>query len=156
MTFTDAIKSCIGKYATFEGRAPRSEYWWFYLFYVLVAVCLQAAFYGIGLGIGGVAGAGMASGVCSVLLALVFLLPSLAVMVRRLHDTGRSGWWTLLVFVPLLLVLAALAWLLVSPTQTVAVVLVAAYALLAVCSIWMLVLMLLGSDEENRYGLPVY
>ena len=68
-------------YAQFEGRASRSEYWWFYLVTVLA---------------GGVAD--RVSGTVGNIASLVLLLPSLALAARRLHDTGRSGWWFLLVF----------------------------------------------------------
>lgn len=84
MTFTQSIAACFGKYATFAGRAARSEFWWFYLFYVLLAWA--------GSVVNGVGG-GAATG----LIHLVFLLPILAAMARRLHDTGRSGWWLLLI-----------------------------------------------------------
>ena len=68
-------------YAQFEGRASRSEYWWFYLVTVLA---------------GGVAD--RVSGTVGNIASLVLLLPSLALAARRLHDTGRSGWWFLLIF----------------------------------------------------------
>ncbi len=79
MDFLPAIQSCLGQYATFSGRASRSEYWWFFLFQVLVmlvASLLGDTLYSI--------------------LALLLLLPALAVGARRLHDVGRSGWWQLL------------------------------------------------------------
>lgn len=76
MTFVDAIKSGFRNYAKFRGRASRSEYWWFFLFTVLV----QAVGSSIDESLGNIAG-------------LVVFLPGLALQVRRLHDTGRSGWW---------------------------------------------------------------
>ncbi len=72
------------KFATFSGRAPRAEYWYFYLLYVLVGI--PANF------IDRATGAGYASGA----LLLVFALPFVAVAVRRIHDGGRSGWWLML------------------------------------------------------------
>lgn len=78
------------KYAHFEGRARRSEYWYFTLFNVLIAI-------GLGL-IDGV----LDIAVLSTLYSLAVLIPSLAVAVRRLHDTGRSGWWLLIGLVPLI------------------------------------------------------
>ena len=83
MGFVEAIKACFGKYATFEGRARRSEYWYFCLFGFVV-----------GLVLGWIPVVGM-------LISLAFLLPSISVGVRRLHDVGKSGWWYLLVFVPI-------------------------------------------------------
>ena len=67
--FGEAIKICFNKYADFSGRARRSEFWWFSLFSVLLTI------FTCGIG------------------ALVIIIPSIAVTVRRLHDIGRSGWW---------------------------------------------------------------
>lgn len=91
MTFVQAISSCFRNYATFSGRAVRSEFWYWYLF---VAIIL-AVFGGIdqrlypGLSMGPFTLVNMA-----VVLALI--LPSLAVSVRRLHDIDRTGWWILI------------------------------------------------------------
>lgn len=84
--FTDVLK----KYAVFSGRARRKEYWMFVLFNFIIAIVLAI--------VDAVAGA---SGVISGLYTLAMLIPSLAVGVRRLHDTGRSGWWLLIALVPL-------------------------------------------------------
>ncbi|MHB8050853.1 MAG: DUF805 domain-containing protein [Coriobacteriia bacterium] len=83
------------KYATFEGRARRTEYWMFVLFNMLIAMGL-----GFVEGMLGIAAETDAS-VLGSLYAVAVLLPSLAVGVRRLHDTNKSGWWMLLAFVPL-------------------------------------------------------
>lgn len=89
MTFQESITKCFRNYANFQGRASRSEYWWFYLFNVLVS-------YGVTifttLTMGFDAGAAF-----SLIVSLVFLLPALAVFVRRLHDRNRSGWWILII-----------------------------------------------------------
>lgn len=85
------------KYATFSGRARRSEYWYFFLMYLLIFVLL-AIVDGITGSFSAKSGVGLLSGV----FALAMLLPSLAVGVRRLHDIGRSGWWLLIAFVPLI------------------------------------------------------
>lgn len=76
MSFLAAIQSGFRNYVKFRGRASRSEYWWFFLFTVL----LQTVTSSIDENLGNLAG-------------LVVFLPGLAVQVRRLHDTGRSGWW---------------------------------------------------------------
>ena len=91
MSPVDAIKSVLSQYAGFSGRARRSEYWWFALFsFVLsfVAAILDSAL-GTSLGSG-------STGVIGLIVTLALLLPSLAVGVRRLHDTDRSGWWLLI------------------------------------------------------------
>ena len=83
------------KYADFSGRAPRAEYWWFYLLTVvayIVAMVLDSI-----IGAGGAGGFGL----LSIVVMLGLLLPSLAAGVRRLHDTDRSGWWLLIALVPL-------------------------------------------------------
>jgi uncharacterized membrane protein YhaH (DUF805 family) len=84
------------KYADFSGRARRKEYWFFVLFYVIILVVLMVIDGFVGTQIGG---AGF--GILTCLYALAMLIPALAVTVRRLHDTGRSGWWILIQLVPL-------------------------------------------------------
>ncbi|MEO6054340.1 MAG: DUF805 domain-containing protein [Chthoniobacterales bacterium] len=79
------------KYAVFEGRARRKEYWMFVLFNVIIAVVL-------GLLDGMIHGRGIING----LYSLAVLLPGIAVTVRRLHDTDRSGWWLLIGLVPVI------------------------------------------------------
>ena len=115
MTFKEAVKTClVDKYATFSGRATRSEYWYVVLFGYLLALLI--VFLGmiidspeliIGL---------------STVLSLILLVPGLAVCIRRLHDTGRSGWWYLLVLIPY----------------------IGAFALL--------IIFCLKSSEDNKYG----
>ena len=83
------------KYAIFEGRARRKEYWFFALFNFLAVVVLSVVdmFFGT---FRQEAELGLLSGA----YVLAIVIPSLAVTVRRLHDTGRSGWWVLLHFLP--------------------------------------------------------
>lgn len=85
----------LGQYATFSGRARRKEYWYFVLFQILIAIVLS--FVDVFMGLMSEHGWGLLSSI----FWLALLLPSIAVGVRRLHDTGRSGWWLLLVFIPL-------------------------------------------------------
>jgi len=85
------------QYATFSGRSQRSEYWFFILFYSIGYVVFSF--------IDGMVGtfsfeAGM--GLLSGIFLLVHLLPLIAVSIRRLHDIGKSGWWYLLVILPLI------------------------------------------------------
>jgi len=94
MDFTTAVKTCLAKYVGFAGRARRSEYWYFTLFLVVVSVALGAA---------GLEQVGS-------FFSVVTLLPSLAVGVRRLHDTDRSGWWLLLFLVPLVGMIVLIVW----------------------------------------------
>jgi uncharacterized membrane protein YhaH (DUF805 family) len=83
--YIDVIK----KYAVFDGRARRKEYWMFFLFNILIAIAL-----GILEGIVG------SPGILGMIYALALLLPGIGVTIRRLHDTDRSGWWILIGFVP--------------------------------------------------------
>ena len=85
-------------YAQFSGRASRSEYWWFALASLLVVIV--AAFID-----------GATGGVTVTLLAYLFIIiPGLAVSVRRLHDTNRSGWYLLLNFIPLVGTILLFIW----------------------------------------------
>lgn len=89
LTFGEAVKTCLKKYADFSGRARRSEYWFFYLFYILVVVVASFVFVILGLlGMPKIIGT-----FGNLVVTLGFILPQYAVMFRRLHDTGRSGWW---------------------------------------------------------------
>ena len=92
MTFGGAVSSCFRKYATFRGRASRAEYWWFVLFELLV--------FGAAAILGGITGSSELTTFLLPASILVFVLPSLAVTVRRLHDTGRSGWLYLIALIP--------------------------------------------------------
>jgi uncharacterized membrane protein YhaH (DUF805 family) len=85
MTFGDSIKTCFKKYADFNGRASKSEYWWFVLFFVLASVILNM----IHPALGG-------------LFSLAILVPSIAVAARRLHDIDKSGWMQLIGLIPVL------------------------------------------------------
>lgn len=91
------------KYTVFSGRARRKEYWFFVLFNVLVSIALTFID-----GVTGTLSAESGVGLLSGLYGLAVLVPSIAVGVRRLHDIGRSGWWLLIVLVPLLGVLVLL------------------------------------------------
>ncbi|MEP7222887.1 MAG: DUF805 domain-containing protein [Novosphingobium sp.] len=115
MTFSESIKTCLSKYTTWQGRASRSEFWFFYLF-MLICMAVAAAIdnvlgttfkfmnpaSGVEVSIG--------YGYAYALVGLGLLLPQLAVLVRRLHDTGRSGWWYWLFLVPLIGAILLLVW----------------------------------------------
>jgi len=87
MTFTESIRTCFTKYADFNGRAVRSEYWWFVLFSCIVSTVLHFI---------------NQSGLLAGLFSLIILLPSLGVAARRLHDTNRSAWFLLLNLIPII------------------------------------------------------
>jgi uncharacterized membrane protein YhaH (DUF805 family) len=110
MNFTTAIATCFSKYATFSGRARRAEYWWFVLFTILADIVLKIADAAI-FGQGGRALHEGAPALLSGLFSLAVFLPSLAVGVRRLHDTGRSGWWLLIWFIPVIGWIVLIWWL---------------------------------------------
>ena len=101
MTFGTAIKTCLAKYATFQGRARRSEYWYFVLLVVLLSVAEQV--------IGAVAHSQVVDLVFG-LVQLALALPGIAVAVRRLHDIDRSGWWYLLGLVPIVGLIVLVVW----------------------------------------------
>ena len=90
MSPIESVKSVLSQYATFSGRASRSEFWWFQLaliFCVVLAGIVSVIIPIIGM-------------IAYLVVAFGSLIPNLAVWVRRLHDTNRSGWWYLLAFVP--------------------------------------------------------
>jgi uncharacterized membrane protein YhaH (DUF805 family) len=111
MNMQEAVKAVLSKYATFEGRASRSEFWWYVLALIIVAVIIKLV---DGALVAPMLGFEpfdpMAGQPLSIILALVFLLPSLAVTVRRLHDIDRSGWWYFVNLVPLIGPLVLLYW----------------------------------------------
>ncbi len=94
MTFGDSIKYCLTNYANFDGRAVRSEYWFFFLFVMLALLVTKWIAPGL-----------------FVLVALGLFIPSIAALTRRLHDLGRAGFYALLVFIPLVGWIIVLIWL---------------------------------------------
>ena len=103
MNFPTAVRSCLSKYVTFEGRAARSEYWYFQLFTLLVYLVFVVV-YLIAPRTAEVVG------VVSVVVHIGFYLPVLAVTVRRLHDRNRSGWNVLWVLVPFFGAIVLIIW----------------------------------------------
>jgi uncharacterized membrane protein YhaH (DUF805 family) len=99
MDFKQSVITCLkNKYVDFSGRAGRPEFWWFALFTLVVGLVI-----------------GMVSDMLAMLVNLGLLLPSLAVGARRLHDIGKSGWFQLLWFIPVL-GWAVMIYFLVQPT----------------------------------------
>jgi uncharacterized membrane protein YhaH (DUF805 family) len=127
-SFGEAVSTCFTKYFTFSGRASRSEYWFFAL---------------LGFIIGLIPGLN--------LLGLVLFIPSLAVTVRRLHDTDRSGWWLvgpLLVLLPLLFFLGLGAAR--NPTESLAPL--GALVLFIWGAVMLVFMCLRGTPGPNRFG----
>lgn len=85
-----AVKTVLNGYAKFEGRSGRPEYWWFVLAYFITAIVVSF--------VGGVIGAQQ---LLTNILTLALIIPTVAVAVRRFHDIGKSGWWTLIGLIPL-------------------------------------------------------
>jgi uncharacterized membrane protein YhaH (DUF805 family) len=107
MNFYAAIKSAFSQYATFSGRASRSEFWFFYLFLVIasfVAASIDALVLN------------NQNSYLTLILFLATLIPLIAITTRRLHDTDRSGWWQLLPFIPLVGAIILIIWLCTAST----------------------------------------
>lgn len=105
MTFGQSIRTCLSKYATFSGRAQRSEFWWFILFVWLVSIALSivdSTLFGTTVVTDTGFSASTNTPIFSGIFSLAMLLPNLAVGARRLHDTNRSGWWLLIGLIPLI------------------------------------------------------
>ncbi len=96
MSFSEAISSGFKNYAVFSGRATRSAFWWFYLFTIIVGIAISVI--EGAMGSSGIAGG---LGIISIIWALGVFLPTLGLVIRRLHDADHSGWWWLIGLVPL-------------------------------------------------------
>ena len=118
MNFQNSIKTCFQKFADFNGRASRSEFWYFYLFAILVYfisifIAIQMPFFFA----------------VAIVLGLVLFVPALAVTARRLHDTGRSGWWQLTAYIPYVGLIASIILIVIWCTE--------------------------GEKKKNKYGKPI-
>lgn len=100
LSFGKAISNCFHKYATFKGRARRSEYWWFCLLAGIVGAVVQVAANSVMEN--GVSFGGAVAYLLLFIFYIALIIPSLAVLFRRLHDTGRSGWWWFINLIPLI------------------------------------------------------
>jgi uncharacterized membrane protein YhaH (DUF805 family) len=90
MGFGEAVSVCFKKSFVWEGRASRAEFWWFELAQVLILVAAAIIDQIIG------------TGVLYIIAAIALILPAIAVLVRRLHDTDRTGWWFWIQLLPLI------------------------------------------------------
>lgn len=140
MSFGNSVKHVLTNYATFRGRASRSEFWWFQLFVFIVGMILIIVDSATGLTVGAssedfvigdtvVPLVSSGVGILSTIFSLAILLPSLAVGVRRLHDSNKSGWLMLL-----------------------------GYVLICACGIGLILLIVLyllkSTPGDNKYGPP--
>lgn len=143
--FGTSVKICFCKYTTFRGRAPRAEYWWWMLFNVIIfsAVMLIPV---VGI-------------LIDFVVWLALIIPNLSVSWRRLHDTGKSGAWFLLTFIPGLFTFClSMVWAINDTDDDTSLVILGGLGILSfVTGIIMLVWMLLpGEPRPNRYGLNPY
>jgi len=140
MGFVAAVKTCFRKYFTFSGRASRSEFWYWWLFTMIVQFVFDL--------IGNLSGASpILLGTTSTLVlgvSAALWIPSITVMSRRLHDIGRSGWWQLLALGTLVLG-GGLGWLGLSTIPAVIVVMAGAVVLF----VWTV---RRGTPGDNRFG----
>ncbi|MCJ7558445.1 MAG: DUF805 domain-containing protein [Gammaproteobacteria bacterium] len=133
--FTDAIK----KSADFKGRATRKEFWIFSLIYTAIYVIF------------GLLDAFVGTIAIQFIFALVMSVPGVSVTTRRLHDTGRSGWWQLLFILPLIPVVGLFALVLLGGEDVLNLVVFAWAAWIAGCIV-LLVFLAQASRGDNRYG----
>ena len=89
MGFVESIKTCFSKYFVFSGRASRSEFWWFYLFAWMLS---------LGGSVLDFTTTGYGYGVFYYITAIATFIPAIAAGARRLHDVNKSGWWQLIAF----------------------------------------------------------
>ena len=99
MDFPQAVSSGFSKYLVFSGRSSRSEFWWWVLFAFLVGIAAQILDAIIS-----------TAAVLNIVATLGLLLPGLAVAVRRLHDKRKSGWWYLIIAIPLVGAIILIVW----------------------------------------------
>ena len=102
MTFVEAIQSGFRNYVNFSGRAPRSEYWFWTLFVLLLVIVTSIIDY--------IITGGSGFNPITLIVELALFLPGLAVSVRRLHDRDKSGWFLLLFLIPLVGAIILLVW----------------------------------------------
>ena len=131
MGFVDAVRLCFRRYAQFDGRSGRPEFWWWVLFSFLVNIV-----------VGGVLNVLVGEWMGTV-ASLALLLPSLAVGARRLHDTGRSGWWQAALYLPGVLALMGGFFLVIG--------LIGMLVMVVLLIIW---LVKPGEPVPNAYGSP--
>ena len=115
MGFTDAVRNALmNNYVNFNGRASRSEYWWFFLFTMIlqfIALPIDIVVLGYDMMDPG------AIQIVGTIAGLALFLPGLCVLVRRLHDLGKSGWWFLIALIPFLGIIVLLVFMVTEGEQ---------------------------------------
>ena len=115
MSFTDAVQNVLmNNYVYWGGRASRSEYWWFFLFTIIlqfIALAIDIVVLGYDMMDPG------AIQIVGTIAGLALFLPSLCVLVRRLHDLGKSGWWFLIALIPFLGIIVLLVFMVTEGEQ---------------------------------------
>jgi uncharacterized membrane protein YhaH (DUF805 family) len=101
VNFAESIQSGFRNYVGFSGRASRSEFWFWVLFIILVTLGTQLIEWMM---------FEEPTGILSIIVSIALFLPNIAMVVRRLHDRDKSGWWILLNFVPLVGIIILLIW----------------------------------------------
>jgi len=133
MRLEQSVSMCFSKYATFSGRASRSEYWWFVLFITILTIFFRFAD-------GNMVADQMNVGPLEGIWSLVTIIPYLAVWVRRLHDASFSGYWPLYYILAIIIVYSFLS-------TSVAIT---ATVMLGLFSLYQVVIK--GNEGENEYG----
>jgi uncharacterized membrane protein YhaH (DUF805 family) len=147
-----AKRPVMEKYADFTGRAPRAEYWWYALALIIVGLVLSIVESITGL-------KGMVFGIYGPLTALLWLatiVPGVAVGVRRLHDSNRSGWWMLLVVPYLVVAIVAMRAMAAGNLAAMATSGLLALIGMVLCIVLLIFMVLPSSPGKNRYGPNPY
>tara|TARA_B100001094_G_scaffold331029_1_gene398017 strand:+ start:3520 stop:4005 length:486 start_codon:yes stop_codon:yes gene_type:complete len=143
----DAVKLFFKNYFNFTGRASRSEYWWFFLAYIIVAIVISIA-EGLVIGIE-YAGSGLASKIFSI----AFMIGWLSLNARRLQDRGHTGWWQLAYLVPIIPIIYFMFLFLVAQNTAYGIALGLSVILLIGILITLIVVCCLPpKEDENKWG----
>jgi uncharacterized membrane protein YhaH (DUF805 family) len=131
--FGEAFKNYFEGYVTWSGRATRAEYWWMFLFTVVASYIMR-----------------LTPTIISIAWSVVFFLPTISIIIRRLHDTGRSGYWYLWIAITFL---AGFALMLIGGSAKILFFGVSGIALFFASAITLTVLLALPSTPgKNKYG----
>lgn len=140
----------VKRYAQFSGRAPRAEYWWFYLATIMIGFVAE------------ILDGSLSSddvGWLSLVINLALIIPSIAVTVRRLHDTNKSGWWLLAVVVPATVAGALAVGTALEGTESfspTAPFMISIFAAVIAAVVLFVFMVLPGADGPNNYGEDPY